>query len=198
MSSETVEDDQQSEEGLYPFDSDLFVLGGYVFFLLWASWLVVTSLGWRWEDKTMVLIGGVPTILFLLIEIVRRQYPDIYQMATPARLLGSDEPSLSDEIGADLTNEVVDRPKKQRQMSELQMLVAVIALPGMMYFLGLANTVPLYLLVTIYHFSGNWKDTLKATFIVSFAMYYLFDQLLGIIIWNSALGLPSILDVLPI
>lgn len=186
----------ETEAGLIPIEGRYLRLGFFVLLLVWLLYLLVTARSWGWEDKLMPYIAGITTLVFLLIKLAKILFPERYEALTPESV-GDEE---LDEIRENLEEAKEDEgPKRSKTAQERYALIMVgwsIALPVLMYFIGFANALPLFIFAFGLQFYDDLVRPVLAAVVFSVFMYVFFIVIIGMQPWDGTLGIPSILKVL--
>lgn len=192
--SRSETDSETAEEGLFPLSGGptAYRTGFYVAVLVYVAYLLVTALGFSADDRLFPYLVGVPTIVFTLLQILFVQYPGLEQ-----RFSTENESSDIKAMFEDAQESEAGRSRAERQKYELLMIAWVVALPILIYYLGLATALPIYVFAFIWFFTRDPKFSLVITLGFSVGAYVLFIVTLGLIPWEGVLNIPSPLDFVP-
>lgn len=185
-------------ELLASVDTQTYTLAFYLGLVGWLSYLLVTSLDWKWTDKLFPFMVILPSLGFVLVKLFKLRYPDRY-----ARLLPSTEGSLDEHQSrlresyeAARSGSGHELRSRAEQLSFAVRLVAwMIALPVLVYVVGLSNSLPLYLLAFGFRFSDapRYRVVLNAL-VATVLMYLFFFALMQIPDSAGMLGLPGLVS----
>lgn len=204
MSDATVPDDDlvsRLADRLGDVDATGYELVFYGFLLLWASWLMITAWEWSWDNKLVPLFAGVPTIAFLVVKLLAVVSPETYARLTPdfgERTTESTDEELELEETYQSIREEDDgtRPRTEQIDYAIRMTIWAMALPVLMYLIGFANALLLFVLLFGLRYYDSVRDTVVVTVVFSVLMYLFFWQIIGLNPWPGTLGIPSIVEVL--
>ena len=187
-------------------DSRWYVLVFYAFLLAWLVYLLVLAWGWRWADKLLPYLAGVPTVALIVLKMVELAFPEQFDRLRPSTESSGDQEADTDGERADLEESLQEarsgsenvRPRTDRIRYGLVMLGWALALPTLMYFIGFTNALPLFLFVFGLQFYDSVLEAIGIT-VVSFGLIYAFFYVvIGMQPWDGTLGLPSFLSLLGI
>lgn len=185
----TAADDADAEPGLFQVDPKWFKIGFYVFLLLWLVYLLwETTTYERFEDFFFPYVVGVPILLLTVLQLLIFRYPTIVARLTPDRQSPSEGEGDLQQRLAEAT-ETSSRPKAEREKYELVMIAWVVALPFMMFYIGMGWTLILYVFGFTWYFVRDLKTAVSVTAVVVVFVYILFIRFLDMIIWFGEFGL---------
>lgn len=204
MSDATVPDDDlvsRLATRLGEMDATWYELVFYGSLLVWMAWLMITAWEWSWTDKLIPLFAGVPTIAFLIVKLLGIVSPETYARLTPDF---GEEPTESTDEESDLedTYQTIrgeddgTRPRTEQIDYAIRMIAWALALPLLMYLIGFANALLLFVLLFGLRNFGSVRDSIVVTVVFSVMMYLFFWQIIGLNPWPGTLGIPSIVSVL--
>lgn len=199
----------EDEQGLFDISPKVFEALFYLAVLAWILLLLYWAQDWRTNDRLFPRMVGVPLVILLVLQLTRLKFTDQFNRVTAVFIEALSRGPSEDGAISDITDDLEskyseskqsmgERSKRERQVYELYMVGWIIALPAMMYYLGFINAIPLYILAFMLFFTRNLKLSAAITVGFSIALYMLFVVLLSISLWDGTLGLPSILDFLPL
>lgn len=175
-------------------------LAFFTFLLVWLAYMMLSALPWNWADKLFPFIAGVPAILLVLLKIFKNLFPERYAALKPEAPKTPEtdhEENRLEETYKELREESdVARPKNERIAYALRMGAWALVLPLLMYLIGFSNALPLYMLAFGYRFYGSVKMTVIISIVFTALMYGFFYTIIGIPVWDSVLGIPSLVRVL--
>jgi hypothetical protein len=163
--------------------------------------MMVTAWDWSWADKLVPLFAGIPAVVLLLVELFSIVFPRQYARVMPvdADTAGSGEAELElEETYQEVREQDEDmtRPRSAQIAYALRMLAWAMALPLLMYLIGFANALVLFVLAFGLVYFGSVRDTVIVTVVFSVLMYLFFWQIIGLNPWTGTLGIPSIVQLL--
>jgi hypothetical protein len=98
--------------------------------------------------------------------------------------------------------DAITRSKREMDLYELRMVAWVVALPFIMYFLGIGWATVIYTFGFTWYFTGNPKVAAITTIVVVMFVIALFLNVLNMVIWDGILNFPDPLrfidDLLPL
>lgn len=198
MSQPTSQSESESEtvndKGLFPISpgTGVYRIGFYIATLAYVSYLLFTAMDFSPDNRIFPYIIGIPTVALILLQIVLIRYPVIEY-----RVSMDDDADGVKQMLEDAKESDTGRSRAERQKYEVLMIGWVITLPIMIYYLGLAIALPIYIFAFGWHFTRDVKLALFMSLGFSFSAYLLFIVILGLIPWQGVLGIPSPLDYLP-
>lgn len=175
----------------------------FIFFvglLAWVVGLLVVSLPWNWIDRLVpTLVGGIMIVL-LVVKLFKIVSPDRYRGVVDFWGGSSDEP---DEEGDALQKELLSmtadsehtRPRLEQFRYAIRMIGWALALPVMMFYIGIGNGLVLFLFGFGIDFFDSVTRAAAVTVLFSLIMYVFFMVILGIDPWRGALDVPNIVDL---
>jgi hypothetical protein len=182
----------EEEEGLISIDGKWFKIGFYLFLSVWLAYLLFeTSSYSNRQDWLFPAIVGGPLVLLLVIKLLTIQYQGIVERVLPdsASSGESDMFEAVQEVGA-------RNSKAEKEKYELVMIGWVILLPFMMFFVGMGWTLIIYTFGFTWYFTRSVRTSAMVTVIVIAFVWVLFIEILSLIVWDGALGLPAPLKTL--
>lgn len=190
-SNVSKQDEEETEEGLFPVPNSWFTVAVYLMLLVWMSYIVFESLGYiRNEDWLFPLIIGAPVILMILARLLTITRPALTERITPD--WGTSDGKQMFSEGSEASN----RSKAQREKYELFMLAWVILLPFMMFGIGMGWTVILYTFGFTWFFTRSVRDAALVTGVVIVFVWILFIEILQVVIWGGLFDIPGPLRLL--
>lgn len=203
----TGEPDRRTLEPVWEWfdrvDPRAFPLVFYGFLLVWIGALLVVSWEWAWRDKLVAYLAGVPTLAFIVVTMVKVYSPETYDRLT--FFLPEAEVSVGDDGEASDLREAyesirdtddVGRPRSERIAYGVRITVWAMTLPVLMYTLGFANALVLFVFAFGLRFYDTVRETVVVTVVFSVLMYLFFWEIIGMSPWTGTLGLPSVVDLL--
>lgn len=190
-SSTTSSRDRHPEEsGLFPVDPVWFSVGFYALLFVWAAYLLSKTFSFSAFEDYAVPGLLLPIVLLLIaLKVFTLLFPGKADQLRP-----SEQADATDDIKRqvkDQTSENSTRTKTEQEKYELIMLAWVIALPFMMYIIGMGWTIILYVMGFTWYFTRDVKLALSTTMGVIAFVTILFMYTLNMIIWTGTLGLPD-------
>jgi hypothetical protein len=144
----------------------------------------------------MAYIVGIPTVLLVLIKVFELIAPDLYDSITV-----QESPSEADGERNDLkekyeqaTGGPVHSPE-ERVYYAIEMTIWIVALPVLMFLIGLVNALVLFVFAFGLRFYDDVRDTIVVTVAFSVGMYLFFGLIMGIQFPEGMLPVPSLLEV---
>lgn len=179
-----------AEPGLFEVDPKWFKVGFYLFLLLWLVYLLWETTTYdRFEDFFFPYVVGIPILVLTVLQLFIFRYPAIVDRLTPDRQDAA--PEGEDDLQQRLAKatETTGRPKAEREKYELVMIGWVIALPFMMFYIGMGWTLILYVFGFTWYFVRDLKTAASVTVVVVLFVYILFIRFLDMIVWFGVFGL---------
>lgn len=200
-------------------DTKWYLLAFYVFLLVWIGWLLVTAWEWSWRDKLVPFIAGVPTFVLLVAKLVKVSSPATYERLAPSlTFVGEDEApdreaaafeaALEETHGDEQDTEELEeafevargsddvtRPPREQFAYAVRMVAWALALPLLMYVIGFANALVLFVLAFGLRFYDRPRDAVIVTVVFSVFMYVFFYSIIGMQPWTGTLEIPSIVEL---
>lgn len=176
------------EPGLFPVDSVWFTIGFYTLLFVWALYLLYEAFSFSaFEDYALPFLM-IPIVLLLIpIKLFTVLFPEAAQRIAPG-----DQSDPTGDIKNEVKNrssEMSDRTKGEKEKYELIMIAWVVALPFMMYVIGMGWSIILYVFGFTWYFTRDLKTSIGVTVGVTAFITVLFMYILDMIIWNGILGL---------
>lgn len=173
----------------------------YLFLLVWLAYMLIVAWPWAWNDKLVPYVVGLPAFLLLLLKIAKVAFPEQYDRVVPSLeaedTAEDDESARLQETYKEIREESdAARPKEERIRYAIRMIAWALALPALMYLIGFDNALPIFMLAFGWRFYGSLRMTVIVTVVFTTLAFGFFYFILGIPLWDSALGLPSFLRVL--
>lgn len=174
----------------------------YVFLLVWLSYILYEAIRWdSFENYLFVYILSPIIVMLLVYRIVSRLSPSTVEVLE--RLRGrevTEETEVESEIGLDTEGE--PGPRSERSKTEIEkyviyMVIWTAALPVLMFFFGMAWSLPVYIFSFVWFFTGSPKKSAIVTLLLIGFVYVVFIEILNILLWEGYLGLPNPLNYLP-
>lgn len=179
-----------------------FQLVFYGFLLVWMVSLLVVSWEWSWRDKLVPFIAGIPTVVLLLVKIVKVAFPETYDRLLPDFDFGEDQSTSGETSELEETLSQIKeesdyaRPRRERIAYAVRMIAWAMALPILMYTIGFSNALLLFVIAFGLRFYDSIRQTVIVTAVFSAFMYLFFYEIIGLQPWLGILELPSIVKVL--
>lgn len=197
-----VREADRTEEGLFPVRPVWFEMAFYLFLLAWLSYILYEAIGWdSFENYLFVYILSPVIAVLLVYRIVSRLFPNKLRVLDGARGEGTaEETGVESGSELDTTSEAgsgTERPKSEREKYVIYMIVWTAALPVMMFFFGMAWSLPVYIFSFVWFFTDSLKKSAIVTVISIGFIYVVFIEILNILLWEGYLGLPNPLNYLP-
>lgn len=184
--------DTVKEEGLVPIDGKWFKMGFYLFLFGWLAYLLVeTSSYSNRQDWLFPVIIGAPLVLLTAAKLLTIQYEGIVE-----RVLPDSDTSGEDDMFEAVQEVGARNSKAEKEKYELVMIGWVILLPFMMFFVGMGWTLIIYTFGFTWYFTRSVRTSALVTVIVIVFVWVLFIEILSLIVWDGALGLPAPLKAL--
>lgn len=181
-------------------DREWYQVVFYGFLLVWLVYLLLQTLDWEWGDKLFPYMVGVPTIILIGIRLFKVLDPERYERWLPESFKGDGESEvmsqLQERFGGALAEELV-RDRSERLGVGFQMVIWTTALVVLMWFIGFANALIVWVFAFTIRFFGSVKQAVGVTAVFFLAVYLFFIFILGVIPWDGTLPIPSLLDYLP-
>jgi hypothetical protein len=184
--------DAVKQEGLVPIDSKWFKMGFYLFLFGWLAYLLFeTSSYSNRQDWLFPVIIGAPLVLLTLIKLLTIQYEGIVGRVLPDSATSGEDDMFEavQEVGA-------RNSKAEKEKYEIVMIGWVILLPFMMFFVGMGWTLIIYTFGFTWYFTRSVRTSALVTVVVIVFVWVLFIEILSLIVWDGALGLPAPLKTL--
>lgn len=163
----------------------LFYGGTLVYLLVHLS----LAWEWNWDNKLFPLLVGVPLVGLIVVQMLFVAKPDIRQRLVPDTESISMEGMLSDSTD--------ERTSYERQYSEFEIVGWTIALAVLIFVLGFAYAMPLFVFAFVRSYTGRLVTAVRATAVFVVFTYLLFVVILNLQLWTGILGLPDPVNVLP-
>lgn len=189
-----------TEEGLFPLKSKWFRTIFYGAFLGWILYLLGTSMDWQWDNRLFPVIAGSLGIVLIVLQLANIHFPAFFERLAPEDSPGGGSRLSKDVEGvtAEMDDEAENgRSRRTRERYELYMVAWILALPILMYFFGMALTIPLYVIAFTWFFLRDMKTAILVSLVLSVFLYFLFIVLLEVQLWEGTLGLFDPLDYVP-
>jgi len=179
-------------------DTQTYTIAFYLGLVVWLCYLLVTSLGWKWTDKLFPVMVIVPSLGFVLVKLFKLRYPDRYARLLPSSNGSMDEhrSRLRESYEAARSGGGQEVRTRSEQLGYAVRLVGwMIALPVLVYVVGLSNSLPVYLLAFGFRFSDapRWRVVVNAV-VATALMYLFFFALMQIPDYAGMLGLPGLVS----
>lgn len=191
---------QEAEsEGVFPLSYGMFEfkVAFYGASLLFIGFLVVTGL-MRFGDRDIIfpVLVAIPTIVLLVGHILFLAFPSLEDRLMPERgdTSGDGVPLVAQ---TDAEGEGGGRPTGETQRLALITIGWTVLLPVLVYYLGFAYGLPVYVFAFIWYYRGDPRLAAVVTVGFSVAAYVFFIRILGMIPWEGTLGLPNVLNMIP-
>lgn len=172
----------------------------YGFLLVWLVYLMLQTFDWRWGDKLFPYMVGVPTAILIGIQLFKAMDPERYERLLPEVFKGDGESEvmsqLQERFGGALADELV-RNRSERLGVGAVMVVWTVGLVVLMWFIGFANALIVWVFAFTIRFFGDVKQAVGVTAVFFLAVYLFFIFILGVIPWDGSLQIPSVLEYLP-
>lgn len=186
---------------LAAISGDQYKLVFYLFLLTWLAYMLIAAWPWAWDDKLVPYVVGLPAIPLLLLKIAKVSFPEQYDRFVPSIESGGvaedDESARLQETYKEIREDSdAARPKEERIRYAIRMVAWALALPALMYLIGFDNALPLFMLAFGWRFYGSLRMTVVVTAVFTTLAFGFFYFILGIPLWDSALGIPSFLRVI--
>lgn len=183
-------DHHPEESGLFPVAPVWFSIGFYALLFVWAAYLLYETLSFSaFEDYAIPFIL-LPVVLFLIaLKAFILLFPE-----KADRLRPSDRADVTGNIKRQVkkqSSENSTRTKAEQEKYELIMLAWVIALPFMMYVIGMGWSIILFVMGFTCYFTRDVKLAVLTTVCVTAFITLLFMYILDMVIWTGVLGLPD-------
>lgn len=202
-----VEDDRLAGlwDALDRMNTKWFKLAFYAFLLIWMVAILAVAWEWSWRDKLVPYIAGIPTILLLAAKLFKVARPELYDAIIPNFDFGDGGASTGDSETADLEQALSDvkdadadpaRSRRDRIAYSVRLMAWSLALPLLMYTIGFANALVLFVVAFGLRFYGSVRQTVLVTLVFSAFMYVFFWEIIGLNPWKGILELPSIVTLL--
>jgi hypothetical protein len=202
-----VEDDRLGAlwDALDRMNTKWFKLAFYAFLLIWMVAILVVAWEWSWRDKLVPYIAGIPTILLLAAKLFKVAQPDLYDAIVPDLDFGDGGGGSGDSETADLEQALSDvkdadadpaRSRRDRIAYSVRLMAWSLALPLLMYTIGFANALVLFVVAFGLRFYGSIRQTVIVTLVFSAFMYVFFWEIIGLNPWKGIFELPSIVTLL--
>lgn len=190
-------------DSLVDLDSNWFALAFYGFLLVWMVAILVVAWEWSWRDKLVPFIAGVPTVALLVVKLVKLGSPATYDRLTPGFVAAAPPFDTDDGETAKLEAEFeeareetdVSRPQREQVAYAVRMTAWAMALPLLMYVIGFANALVLFVLGFGLRFFDSPRDAVLVTLGFSAFMYLFFYTIIGMQPWTGVLDIPSIVEL---
>jgi hypothetical protein len=204
MSDATVSDDSlvsRIAQRLSDIEGRRYELLLYGLLLVWVCWMMITARGWSWDDKLIPLFAGIPTIVFILAKLLVIVSPETYAGlsdigGSSAESEAEDGSSIEDAYQSIRESDEGTRPRTEQYSYAIRMVGWAMALPLLMYLIGFANALLLFVFAFGLRFFNSIRDTVVVTVVFSAVMYLFFWQIIGLNPWLGTLGIPSIVELL--
>lgn len=192
----------RTEEGLFPVRSLWFEMAFYVFLLVWLSYILYEALGWEsFENYLFVYILAPIIVILLVYRIISRLAPDtVTALGAMPGTEATEETTTESESEFDTPGETEsrpERPKSEREKYVIYMILWTAALPVLMFFFGMAWSLPVYIFSFVWFFTDSLKQSAIVTLVSIGFIYVVFIEILNILLWEGYLGLPNPLNYLP-
>lgn len=193
MSDQPADAASESDGGWFPIpvsETGLKFLfyGGL---LLYVGSHVALAREWSWENKLFPFLVGIPLLSLIMVNMVLIRYPSIRGRLTPDTY---SRDRMSEALSS--SSDVV-RSRAERHKAELKIVAWTVALPGAVYLLGFAYSLPPYVFVfTLYH-TRDLKKAATGTLLFTVFSYLVFLVMLNLRMYHGVIGLPNILDYIP-
>ena len=173
----------------------------YSFLMVWLVYLMVQTRTWEWGDKLFPYMVGIPTAIIVALRLVKVAYPARYESLLPDKVTEGDDgddvmSQLQERFGGALADELVT-DRYERLGMGATMVIWTIGLVVLMWFIGFANALIVWVFAFTLRFFGSAKQAVLVTVVFFVAVYLFFIFILGVIPWDGALPIPDILDYLP-
>lgn len=190
---------ESGPDGIFPLSYGIrdFQIAFYLAGLLFILFLIATGL-MRFSNRDLLfpLLVAVPTVILTVGHIIFLAFPSLEERFIPERGdTGDDSIPLVAETEAEDEDEV--RPAGERQRLALITIAWTVLLPILVYYLGFAYGLPIYVFGFIWYYRGNLRLAAVVSVGFSVAAYIFFIRILGMIPWEGTLGLPNILNMIP-
>lgn len=190
---------ESKSDGLFPlrYGIEEFKIAFYGVILLFIAFLIVT--GWmQFGDRDIIFptLVAVPTIILLVGHLLFLAFPSLEDRFVPSRGdVGEDSNVLVAQTEAEEEEERLSTGETQR--FALITIAWTIVLPLLVYYLGFAYGLPIYIFAFVWYYRGDVRLAAVITVAFSIAAYIFFIRILGMIPWEGTLGLPNILNMIP-
>lgn len=188
---------QRVGERLAAVDSRTYQVVFFVGLLVWLSYLFVRSLPWNWTNKLFPWMVILPSGLFVLLKLVKLRYPARYAALLPST--GDDDTARSrleeSYQQARSGGDTAVRSRAQQLAYAVRLLAWMIALPVLVYVVGLANALPIYLVAFGLRFSKSPVRAVLNAVVYTVLMYLFFFVIMGMPDYAGSFGLPSVLSL---
>lgn len=178
------------EAGLFPVASVWFSIGFYALLFVWAAYLLYETLSFSaFEDYAIPFLLLPVVLLLIALKVFILLFPEKANQLRP-----SDQADVTSNIKRQVKNQSSEnstRTKAEQEKYELIMLAWVIALPFMMYVIGMGWSIILYVMGFTWYFTRDVKLAVLTTVGVTAFITLLFMYILEMIIWTGVLGLPD-------
>lgn len=197
---ETEEELSAREQGLFPIRSLWFKLGFFFFLLAWLSYLLYEATAWEgFEDYLFVYLLAPIIYVLLIYRIVVLVAPDELRRLTD-RLAFLDRIRANERID-DTVSKTNAEPhgresKAEEEKYAIYMILWVAALPVGIFLFGMAWTLPVYIFGFTWFFTGSSRRATLVTVVAVAFIYFLFVEILNVLLWTGYLGLPNPVDYL--
>ena len=161
----------------------LLKLGVYGVLLAFVVFLLVTGRGYRWEDRIVSLIVGVPGVVLILVALAFTLKPGLAARFRADGAAGSLQEKFSESIEG---RSGEGRSGAERRKYEFLLIVWITALPVAIYYLGMA-IVPVFVFGFIWFFHGSLRAATIVTVLFTVTVYVVFVWFLNLLIWPGAL-----------
>jgi hypothetical protein len=181
-------------------DSRWYQITFYGFLLVWLVYLMLQTPSWEWGDKLFPYMIAAPTGIIIAVQLYKLAFPESYERLLPERLRGDEESAvlsqLQERFGGALADELV-RDRSQRLGVGARMVGWTVGLVALMWLIGFSNALVIWVFAFTLRFFGDAKQGVLVTVVFFLAVYLFFIYVLGVIPWDGALPVPTILDFLP-
>lgn len=193
MSEEGPSQSNADSGGIFPIRNTRFLSAMfYAMIFGWIMYLLVTGWEYRWSDKLFPLIIGIPTLSLIILEVVSVMYPGFVNRLVPETTSFMQEPQNLEDMGEMVEADSGHSPAEQQRVGVI-MVGWVLALLIMVYLLGYAYALPIYIFAFGVYFLNDIRLAAMMTVVFNLFVYILFVLILEIFPWNGILGLPNYL-----
>lgn len=198
---ETQQETAPTREGLLPVRSKWFKFAFFLFLLTWMSYMLYEALAWEgFEDYLFVYLLAPIVYVLLIYRSAILLAPD--RVRETIKQIGPLERFLveRDTTESEMTAETTSHGRESKAEEEkfaVYMILWTIALPVGIFLFGMAWSLPVYIFGFVWFFTGNVNRAALVTGVSIVFIYFLFIEILNVLLYTGILGLPDPLNYLP-